>query len=52
MEVATKMLEYRKLKWEWGTSVTNSSKPSDHKSDWFGVDTDPNTIYVGFNNGN
>ena len=41
-----------KLKWEWSTSVTNSSKPSDHKSDWFGVDTDSNTIYVGFNNGN
>ena len=41
-----------KLKWEWSTSVTNSSKPSDHKSDWFGVDTDSNTLYVGFNNGN
>ena len=30
----------------------DSSKPSDHKSDWFGVDTDSNKLYVGFNNGN
>ena len=40
-----------KLKWEWGTNVTINSKPSGHKSDWFGVDTDSNTLYVGFNNG-
>ena len=40
-----------KLKWEWGTNVNINSKPSDHKSDWFGVDTDSNTLYVGFNNG-
>ena len=40
-----------KLKWEWGTSVNINSKPSSHKSDWFGVDTDSNTLYVGFNNG-
>ncbi len=40
-----------KLKWTWSTSVTDSSKPSGHKSDWFGVDTDSNTLYVGFNNG-
>ncbi len=41
-----------KLKWNWGTNITDSSKPSGHKSDWFGVDTDSNTLYVGFNNGN
>ena len=40
-----------KLKWEWGTSVNINSKPSSHKSDWFGVDTDSNTLYIGFNNG-
>jgi VCBS repeat-containing protein len=41
-----------KLKWNWGTNITVNSKPSSHKSDWFGVDTDSNTLYVGFNNGN
>ena len=40
-----------KLKWTWSESVTINSKPSGHKSDWFGVDTDSNTLYVGFNNG-
>ncbi|MDC3146744.1 DUF4347 domain-containing protein, partial [Alphaproteobacteria bacterium] len=40
-----------KLKWNWGTNITVNSKP-DHKNDWFGVDTDSNTLYVGFNNGN
>ena len=39
-----------KLKWTWGTNVTSSSKPSGYKHDWFGVDTDTNTLYVGFNN--
>ena len=39
-----------KLKWTWGTNVTSSSKPSGYKHDWFGVDTDSNTLYVGFNN--
>ena len=39
-----------KLKWKWATNVTVNSKPN-HKSDWFGVDTDSNTLYVGFNNG-
>ena len=39
-----------KLKWNWGTNLTINSKP-DHKNDWFGVDTDSNTLYVGFNNG-
>ena len=36
-----------KLRSNWSTSI--SGKPS-HKSDWFGVDTDDNTLYVGFNN--
>ena len=39
-----------KLKWNWGNNLTINSKP-DHKNDWFGVDTDSNTLYVGFNNG-
>ncbi len=38
-----------KLKWTWGTNVTINSKPS-WKHDWFGVDTDSNTLYIGFNN--
>ena len=36
-----------KLRANWSTSI--SGKP-DHKNDWFGVDTDDNTLYVGFNN--
>ena len=40
-----------KLKWNWGTNVTLIANQVDHKSDWFGVDTDSNTLYVGFNNG-
>ncbi len=39
-----------KLRSEWSSSVTDSSKPSSHKNDWFGVDTDSKTLYVGFNN--
>ena len=39
-----------KLKWKWATNVTVNSKPSGYKHDWFGVDTDSNTLYVGFNN--
>ena len=39
-----------KLKWNWGTNLNINSKPN-HKSDWFGVDTDSNTLYIGFNNG-
>ena len=34
--------------WNWGTNVTINSKPNNN--DWFGVDTDSNTLYVGFNN--
>ena len=40
-----------KLKWEWSESVSDTSKPSGHKHDWFGVDTDSNKLYIGFNNG-
>ncbi len=40
-----------KLKWEWSASVSDTSKPSGHKHDWFGVDTDSNKLYIGFNNG-
>ena len=43
-----------KLKTNWGTNITINSKPVDggqsYKNDWFGVDTDSNTLYVGFNN--
>ena len=43
-----------KLKTNWGTNITINSKPMDgsqkYKNDWFGVDTDSNTLYVGFNN--
>ena len=39
-----------KLKFKWATNVTVNSKPSGYKNDWFGVDTDSNTLYVGFNN--
>ena len=43
-----------KLKTNWGTNITINSKPNDgnqkYKNDWFGVDTDSNTLYVGFNN--
>ncbi len=42
------------LKTNWGTNITINSKPTSggqaYKSDWFGVDTDSNTLYVGFNN--
>ncbi len=42
------------LKTNWGTNITITSKPivsgQSYKSDWFGVDTDSNTLYVGFNN--
>ena len=42
------------LKTNWGTNITINSKPTvsgqAYKSDWFGVDTDSNTLYVGFNN--
>ncbi len=44
-----------RLKTNWGTDITINSKPvlssgQKYKNDWFGVDTDSNTLYVGFNN--
>ncbi len=44
-----------KLRTNWGTDITINSKPDlsggqKYKNDWFGVDTDSNTLYVGFNN--
>ena len=38
------------LKTNWGTNITINSKPTvsgqAYKSDWFGVDTDSNTLYA------